>query len=118
MNNPRQRIVDSEDSEPTEKTVEMPQGIYDFTIVLHELTNMAACELKVYDGLDRLWRDGRKIQDDSSHRNQSGSLACIIGIEPERDSWGIFSEILNWLVGTDTNHSHMSRMLYSNSVIA
>ena len=34
----------------------MPQGIDDFTIVLPELTAMAACELKVYDGLDRLWR--------------------------------------------------------------
>lgn len=34
----------------------MPQGIDDFTIVLRELTDMAACELKVYDGLDRLWR--------------------------------------------------------------
>jgi hypothetical protein len=34
----------------------MPQGIDDFTIVLPGLTDMAACELKVYDGLDRLWR--------------------------------------------------------------
>jgi hypothetical protein len=34
----------------------MPQGIDDFTIVLSELTAMAACELKVYDGLDQLWR--------------------------------------------------------------
>jgi hypothetical protein len=49
----------------------MPQGIDDFTIILSELTDMAACELKVYDGFDRLWRDGRKIQDDSPHRNQS-----------------------------------------------
>jgi|SRR5208337_3824982 len=34
----------------------MPQGIDDFTILLPELTDMAACELKVYYGLDRLWR--------------------------------------------------------------
>lgn len=34
----------------------MPQGIDDFTIILSELTDMAACELKVYDGFDRLWR--------------------------------------------------------------
>ncbi len=34
----------------------MPHEIDDFTIILPELTNMAACELKVYDGLDRLWR--------------------------------------------------------------
>ena len=34
----------------------MPQGIDDFTIVLPELTEMTACELKVYHGLERLWR--------------------------------------------------------------
>jgi hypothetical protein len=34
----------------------MPQAIDDFTTVLPELTAMAACELKVYDGLDLLWR--------------------------------------------------------------
>jgi hypothetical protein len=34
----------------------MPQGIDDFTIVLPELTEMATGELKVYYGLDRLWR--------------------------------------------------------------
>jgi hypothetical protein len=34
----------------------MPQGVDDFTIVLPELTDMAVCELKVYEGLDRLWR--------------------------------------------------------------
>jgi hypothetical protein len=56
LDNPRQQILDSEDSEPTVRTVEMPQGIDDFTIVLPELTDIAACDLKVYDGLDRLWR--------------------------------------------------------------
>jgi hypothetical protein len=34
----------------------MPQGVDDFTIVLPELTDMAACDLKIYEGLDRLWR--------------------------------------------------------------
>ena len=34
----------------------MWQGIDDFTIVLPELIDMASCELKVYDGLDQLWR--------------------------------------------------------------
>jgi hypothetical protein len=34
----------------------MPRTIDAFTIVLPELTDMAAYELKVYDGLDRLWR--------------------------------------------------------------
>jgi hypothetical protein len=34
----------------------MLQTIDDFTIILPELTDMAARELKVYGGLDRLWR--------------------------------------------------------------
>jgi hypothetical protein len=34
----------------------MAQKIDDFTIVLSEWTDMAECELKVYEGLDRLWR--------------------------------------------------------------
>jgi hypothetical protein len=33
-----------------------PQEVDDFTIILPEWTDMAACELKVYDGLDGLWR--------------------------------------------------------------
>jgi hypothetical protein len=28
----------------------------DFTIILPELTDMTSCDLKVYEGLDRLWR--------------------------------------------------------------
>ena len=47
---------DLEDSEPTGRRVEMPETIDDFTIVLPELSDMANCELKRYDGLDRLWR--------------------------------------------------------------
>jgi hypothetical protein len=38
------------------RRVETPHGIDDFTIILPELIDMAVCELKVYDGLDRLWR--------------------------------------------------------------
>ena len=34
----------------------MSQEIDDFTIVVPELTDMATCELKMYHGLDRLWR--------------------------------------------------------------
>jgi hypothetical protein len=34
----------------------MPRGIDDSTIVLPELTDMTACELKLYDRLDQLWR--------------------------------------------------------------
>lgn len=34
----------------------MPQEIDDFTILLPQSINMDACDLKVYSGLDRLWR--------------------------------------------------------------
>jgi hypothetical protein len=34
----------------------MPQGIDDFTIPLPRSTDMGACDLKTYSGLDRLWR--------------------------------------------------------------
>jgi len=48
----------------------MPQGIDAFTIVLPKLTEMVAGELKVYDGLDRLWRMVERYND-SSHRNHT-----------------------------------------------
>ena len=34
----------------------MPHAMDDFTIILPESTDMTSCELKVYEGLDRLWR--------------------------------------------------------------
>lgn len=34
----------------------MPQGVDDFTIILPEWYDMAACELRVYGGLDQLWQ--------------------------------------------------------------
>jgi len=34
----------------------MPHAMDDFTIILPALTDMASCDLKLYDGLDRLWR--------------------------------------------------------------
>ena len=34
----------------------MPQRIDDFTIVFPQFRDLGACELKVYDGLDQLWR--------------------------------------------------------------
>ena len=41
----------------------MPQGIDDFTIVLPELTDMAACGLKIYEGLNQqLWRMVERYQ--------------------------------------------------------
>jgi hypothetical protein len=60
------------------RTVERPRGIDDFTIALPELRDIRL-RIEGVDGLDRLWR-GRQIQDDSSHRNQSGSLASNISV--------------------------------------
>jgi hypothetical protein len=34
----------------------MPQEIDDFTIALHQSTDMGVCDLEVYRGLERLWR--------------------------------------------------------------
>ena len=34
----------------------MPQAIDDFTIILPELTDLVTGEVKIYDGLDQLWR--------------------------------------------------------------
>jgi hypothetical protein len=44
------------DSSQTGRRMGMPQQIDDFTIALRELTDMGACDLKVYNNLDRLWR--------------------------------------------------------------
>jgi len=33
-----------------------PRAMDDFTIILPELTDMSSCDLRVYDGLERLWR--------------------------------------------------------------
>ena len=43
----------------------------DFTIALPQWINLVACELEMYRGLDQPMADGRQIQDDSSHRDQS-----------------------------------------------
>jgi hypothetical protein len=50
------QILDSGNPEPIGRTVETPLTIDDFTIVLPEFTDMATCELEIYDGLDRLWQ--------------------------------------------------------------
>lgn len=34
----------------------MPRELDDFTIALHQSTDMGACDLEVYRGLERLWR--------------------------------------------------------------
>ncbi len=40
----------------TGRRVAKLRAMGDFTIILTGLTDMTSCDLKVYDGLDRLWR--------------------------------------------------------------
>ena len=98
LNNPRQHIVDSEDSEPTGKTVEMPQGIDDFTIILPELTDMAACELKVYEGFDRLWRMVERYEMTApiAIRVVDNKARCVRAIRGTRD------QAAGWQLEDDT----------------
>ena len=75
----------------------MPQGIDDFTIVLPELTDMAACELKVYDGLDRLWRmvERYKMTAPIAIRvvdNKGGCVRAIRGIRYQAAGWQLEDE--------------------------
>jgi hypothetical protein len=99
LNNPRQQILDSEDSEPTWRTVESPQGIDDFTIVLPELTDMAACELKVYDGLDRLWRmvERYKMTAPIAIRVVDNKARCVRAIRGTRN------QAAGWQLEEETN---------------
>jgi hypothetical protein len=75
----------------------MPQGIDDFTIVLPELIDMAACELNVYDGLDRLWRmvEGYKMTAPIAIRvvdNKGGCVRAIRGIRYQAAGWQLEDE--------------------------
>ena len=65
----------------------MPQGIDDFTILLPDLTDMAACELKVYDGLDRLWRmvERYNMTAPLAIRVVDNKARCIRAIRATRD---------------------------------
>ena len=72
----------------------MSQEIDDFTIVVPELTDMATCELKMYHGLDRLWRmvDRYKmtapiaIRVRITRRDASGQFAAL-AIKARDGSW-------------------------------
>src|ERR1700737_3969916 len=76
----------------------MPQGIDDFTIVLPELTDMAACELKGYDGLDRLWRmvDRYKMTAPIAIRVVDNKARCVRAIRGTR------YQAAGWQLGDET----------------
>jgi hypothetical protein len=76
----------------------MPQGIDDCTIVLPELTDMAACELKVYDGLDRLWRmvERYKMTAPNAIRVVDNKARCVRAIRGTRNQaagWQLADEV-------------------------
>ena len=60
----------------------MPQEVDDFTIPLHQSTDMGACDLKVYSNLERLWRmvDRYKMTAPLSIRVVVCNEACIRAI--------------------------------------
>lgn len=68
----------------------MSQGIDDFTIILPELIDMATCELKVYDGLDRLWRmvERYKMTTPITIRVVDNEARCVRAIRANRDRAG------------------------------
>jgi hypothetical protein len=70
----------------------MPHGVDDFTIVLPEWTDFAACELKVYDGLNGLWRmvERYKMTAPITIRIVDGKARCmrtIRGTRNEANAW-------------------------------
>ncbi len=68
----------------------MPQGIDDFTIILPRFTDMAACELKVYEQLDRLWRmvEKYKMTTPIIMRVVDNMARCIRAIRANHDRAG------------------------------
>jgi hypothetical protein len=76
----------------------MPQGIDDFTIVLPELTDIAGCDLKVYEGLDRLWRmvERYKMTTPIAIRvvdNKARCVRAIHGTRYQAGGWQLEDEI-------------------------
>lgn len=63
----------------------MPQGIDDFTIILPELTDVVTGELKIYHGLDQLWRM-------VEHYKMTAPVAIRV-IDNRRDAFGQFAAI-------------------------
>ncbi len=75
----------------------MAHKIDDFTIALPELTDMAACELKVYDRLDRLWRmvERYKLTAPIAIRvvdNQARCVRAICGNRYQAAGWQLEDE--------------------------
>ena len=68
----------------------MPQGIDDFTIILPKLTDMAACELKVYEQLDRLWRmvERYKMTSPITISVVDNKARCVRAFRANRDQAG------------------------------
>jgi hypothetical protein len=67
--------------------IRMPHEVDDFTIPLHDSTDMGACDLKVYSDLDRLWRmvDRYKMTPPISIRVVDSNEACIRAISGKHD---------------------------------
>jgi hypothetical protein len=65
----------------------MSHEIDDFTIPLHHSTDMAACELRVYSDLDRLWRmvDRYKMTPPISIHVVDSKEACVRAICGKHD---------------------------------
>jgi hypothetical protein len=75
----------------------MPEGIDDFTIVLPELIDLPSCELKVYEGLDRLWRmvERYKMAAPIAIRvvdNKARCVRAIRGIRYQAGGWQLEDE--------------------------
>jgi hypothetical protein len=57
----------------------MPQEVDDFTIPVHQSTDMGVCDLKVYSDLERLWRmvDRYKMKAPVSISVVDSNEACV-----------------------------------------
>ncbi|HXN50976.1 MAG TPA: hypothetical protein VN943_03490 [Candidatus Acidoferrum sp.] len=70
----------------------MPQEIDEFTIPLPESTDMSACDLKVYGGLDRLWRMVERYKMTAPLTihvvdNEAGHVRAICGNHHQATDW-------------------------------
>ena len=65
----------------------MPQEVDDFTIHLHQPTDMGMCDLKVYSNLERLWRmvDRYKMKAPISISVVDSNKACVRAICGNQD---------------------------------
>jgi len=75
----------------------MPQKIDDFTIPMPESSDMGACDLKVYDDLDWLWRMVERYKltppiSISVIDNKAGSVRVICGDRHQASGWQLKDE--------------------------